>query len=209
MQQASSVSPTSAIFRRRDLLTGTGAIAFLAGLGISIDALMAQSANAVPSSEFEHVSRFVTDATLSDKEEMKRAWSQLVALDREFPDAVRRLSAAIKGAGMTAMSQFLASPLAKDEALFAVARTVTAAWYLGHTGSPATANKKDTSQFVTFTGAIMWRPTIDATVIPTYSRGKTDFWVQPPAGTPVPKGPAGVPEWRGSTPSSHSSSQKA
>jgi hypothetical protein len=208
MQQDSSASPAPATFRRRDLLAGTGAVAFLAGLGISIDALLAQSANAAPSAEFEHVSRFVTDASLSDKEEMKRAWSQLVTLDRQFPDAVRRLSAAIKGAGMTAMSQFVASPLAKDEALFATARTVTAAWYLGHTGSAATATKKDTSQFVTFTGAIMWRPTIDATVIPTYSRGKTDFWVQPPAGTPVPKGPAGVPEWRGSKPSSQSS-QKA
>jgi hypothetical protein len=208
MQQASSAPPTSSTFRRRDLLAGTGAVAFLAGLGISIDALLAQSAVAAPSAEFEHVSRFVTDASLSDKAEMKRAWSQMVALDRQFPDAVRRLSRAIKDAGMTTMSQFLASPLAKDEALFATAKAITATWYLGHSGGPATATTKDTSGFVTFTGAIMWRPTIDATVIPTYSRGQTDFWVQAPAGTPAPRGAVSVPEWRASK-SSSKSPQKA
>jgi len=34
---------------------------------------------------------------------------------------------------------------------------------------------------VTFTGALAYEPTADATVIPTYSRGKTNYWVNPPA----------------------------
>ncbi len=138
-----------------------------------------------------------------------RAWTQLSTLDREFPRAAERLSAAITSSGVQDMAAFLAASVSKDEALLATARTITAAFYLGFTGRPPSEGHKDTTGFVTFTGALMWRPTIDATVIPTYARGGTNFWVNPPAGTPVPRGPRSIPEWQGSAHSSNSAADRA
>ncbi|MBT0667350.1 hypothetical protein HT136_03080 [Novosphingobium profundi] len=200
-----SASTPFAMLRRRDLLVGIGAVAFLAGSGISVDALLAQAEAAKPSTAFVHASRFVTSAALDDETALNRAWRQLSTLDRGFAQAVEKLSEAITSSGLKGMAEFLAAPVGKDEALLATARTITSAFYLGFTGTPPSHGHKDTTGFVTFTGALMWRPTIDATVIPTYARGGTDFWVQPPAGTPEPRGPQGIAEWHGSARSSTSS----
>jgi hypothetical protein len=116
---------------------------------------------------------------------------------------VERLHTAITQSGAKTMAQWLAGPAPHDAALMATARTITSAFYLGYTGDPDSQAPHDTNGFVTFTGALMWRPTIDATIIPTYARGGTDYWVKPPAGTPAPKGPQGNPAWTGSTNSSH------
>lgn len=193
----------STALRRRTLLAGIGAVAFLAGSGISLDALLAQVEAAKPSAAFLHVSRFVTSASLDDDAAVTRAWTQLSTLDRGFPQAVEKLSTAIASSGLSGMAEFLAASIGKDEALLATARTITSAFYLGFTGTPPSEGHKDTTSFVTFAGALMWRPTIDSTVIPTYARGGTDFWVRPPAGTPAARGPRGIAEWHGSARSSN------
>lgn len=190
--------------KRRDLLLGIGTTAFIAGSGIGAEALLAAAGPATPPPGFVEASRFVTGSALSDDGAIARAWSQLTALDAGFPQAVVRLNAAIHGAGLKTMAEYLASPLAHDADLSKTAKTIVSAWYLGYTGTFVEHAAKDDTGFVTFAGALMWRPTIDATVIPTYSRGATDFWINPPEGTPAPKGAAGVSEWQGSTPASHS-----
>ena len=189
----SSTSP-----KRRDLLLGIGVAAMIAaGGGVGIGTLLAAPAVAAPPAAFVAMSRFVTGSDLVDDAAIARAWEQLVALDASFPAAVARLRGAIDRAGLTSMTAFLASPLGRDAGLLATVRTITAAWYLGYTGTFAPQSSRDDTGFVTFAGALMWRPTIDATVIPTYSRGATDYWIDPPAGTPVPGGAAGVRDWRG------------
>jgi hypothetical protein len=183
--------------RRRDLLLGLATTALVAGVAIGGGGrLLAAPAPIRVSPAFVDMSRFVTGSSLLDDATVLRAWNQLLELDAGFPDAVERLRSAVRAAKLADMKAMLASPLGKDGALMATVRTITATWYLGYTG--------EKTGFVTFAGALMWRPTIDATVIPTYSRGATDFWVDPPAGTPAPKGPAGIREWRGATPSTHS-----
>jgi hypothetical protein len=152
---------------------------------------------------FLAVSNFVTTTDLDDATAVQRAWEQLCALDAGFAQAVERLHTAITQSGAKTMAQWLAGPAPHDAALMATARTITSAFYLGYTGDPDSQAPHDTNGFVTFTGALMWRPTIDATIIPTYARGGTDYWVKPPAGTPAPKGPQGNPAWTGSTNSSH------
>ena len=190
-----------ASLKRRDLLLGIGVTAMIAaGGGVGIDALLAAPEAARPSADFVVVSRFVTRSDLSDPAAIARAWGQLVALDATFPDAVARLGAAIRQGGARTMADFLASPHGGDAALLKTARTITSAWYLGYTGTFASHASKDDTGFVTFAGALMWRPTIDATVIPTYSRGATDYWIDPPPGVPVPDGTAAVRDWQGSAP---------
>lgn len=195
MQQTESREGSAFLqVRRRDLLLGLATTALVAGVAIGGGGgLLAAPAPGRVSPAFIDMSRFVTGSSLLDDATVLRAWNQLLALDAGFPDAVERLRRAVRAAKLPDMKAMLASPLGHDGALMATVRTITATWYLGYTG--------EKTGFVTFAGALMWRPTIDATVIPTYSRGATDFWVDPPAGTPVPKGPAGIREWRGATPS--------
>jgi fructose 5-dehydrogenase small subunit len=192
------------VTRRNGLLLGIAGAGLLAGGALNVDRLLAQSASAPPAPpSFLAVSNFVTSADLDDATAVQRAWEQLCALDAGFAQAVERLHTAITQSGAKTMAQWLATPVIHDAALMATARTITSAFYLGYTGDPDSQAPHDTNGFVTFTGALMWRPTIDATIIPTYARGGTDYWVKPPAGTPVPKGPQGNPAWTGSTNSSH------
>lgn len=191
--------------RRRGLLIGIGTTALAAGMGLGTIAHGTAADGAPPPAIFVDVSRFVTGSRLDDSQAMGRAWSQLVALDAGFPDAVQHLADAVKQAQMGSMAAFMASPLAKDAALLRTATTIVSAFYLGYTGTAIDHRVKDDTGFVTFAGALMWRPTIDATVIPTFARGGTDYWIKPPAGTPVPAGPKGQPDWQGSTSSSNPS----
>lgn len=188
-----------ASLKRRDLLLGIGTTALIAGSGVGAGALFADPGAVTPPADFLAVSRFVTGSALSDDGAIARAWSQLVSLDAAFPEAVGKLNVAIHGAGLHSMADYLASPLSQDAALKKTAETIVSAWYLGYTGDFVEHAAKDDTGFVTFAGALMWRPTIDATVIPTYSRGATDFWIMPPEGTPVPKGAAGIADWQGSS----------
>lgn len=178
---------------RREVMIGGASLALVAA-GSAVVGQAPVASKSAPDI-FLAVSRLVTGSRIDDPAATDRAWAQLVALDAAFPAAVQRLHAAIAAAGIRDMAALLASPLGEDVALIATARAITSAWYLGYTGKPVSLRAKDTTGFVTFTGALMYRPTIDATVIPTYARGRTDFWVDPPAGTPVPAGPSGDPAW--------------
>jgi hypothetical protein len=190
-------------------MLGIGTASLMAGGALSVGRLFAQTADAPKvSPAFVAASRFVTSSDLDDAPALERAWQQLCTLDGGFAQAVDRLHTAIGQSGAKTMAQWLATPAIHDAALIATARTITSAFYLGYTGDPDSQAPHDSNGFVTFTGALMWRPTIDATIIPTYARGGTDYWVKPPAGTPTPKGPQGNPVWTGSTGAS-SSSKKA
>lgn len=70
----------------------------------------------------------------------------------------------------------VAHPEASDIAL-----SIIAAWYLGYAGAPKTDATEDNAQFVTYENALMFRPTVDATVIPSYARGRTNYWAEPPS----------------------------
>jgi hypothetical protein len=206
MQQMTATPATRSIsIRRRSLLAGGGATALIAGMGLGAATTGTSAEGAQPPVAFVEISRFVTGSHLDDAHALARAWSQLTTLDAMFADAVLRLHGAVKDAGLTAMPAFLSSSLGKDAALVKTATTIISAFYLGFTGTPVDHRVKDNTGFVTFAGALMWRPTIDMTVIPTFARGGTDYWVAPPAGIPTPPGASGQPDWQGSTPSSQSS----
>lgn len=209
MQQSDGRASQSLMrVKRRTLLTGIGGATLVAASGLGLNALVAAPAPSTPPAGFVAMGRFVTGSDLTDEAAIGRAWAQLVALDAGFGDAVTQFQQAVQGAGLANMAAFLASPLGKQDALVKTARTITSAFYLGYTGTPGDHVVKDDTGFVTFVGALMWRPTIDATVIPTYARGGTDYWIRPPEGTPTPTGKPGVPTWQGSSSAAHIS-QKA
>jgi hypothetical protein len=63
----------------------------------------------------------------------------------------------------------------------ALAVSIVSGWYLGYTGTPVGLAVKDDTQFITYSGALMFEPTRDVTVIPTYARAGTDYWAAAPA----------------------------
>jgi hypothetical protein len=79
----------------------------------------------------------------------------------------------IRTANISAPDAFSASALAKDMTFRATATALTAAWYLGHV-----AHDDHGGKVVAYEKALMWAPTSDITVIPSYSRGAPDYWAE-------------------------------
>lgn len=110
-----------------------------------------------------------------------RAWQVLLDGDADFADRQRQLAQAMDDAELTDMRHFKAFAESLPEALTQTAIAIISAWYLGFTGQAQGHSATDNTRFITYTGALMFEPTIDATVIPTYSRGHSDYWIDPPA----------------------------
>ncbi len=109
-----------------------------------------------------------------------RALAALSAGDEAFLKTAMRLAQAIDQFGLTDMRRFRDFAAAHPD-LSPAAMKIISAWYLGYTGTPEGEANHDDARFVSFAGALMYEPTIDVTIVPTYARGKTDYWVTPPA----------------------------
>lgn len=101
--------------------------------------------------------------------------------DRTFGANVSRLIQAMDAAGIGHMHRFKGSSVDTNPEMKALAVSIVSGWYLGYTGTPVGLAVKDDTQFITYTGALMFEPTRDVTVIPTYARAGTDYWAAAPA----------------------------
>lgn len=131
--------------------------------------------------EFLHLSEILTAKRSLDPEVAVRAFDCLTAEDPSFSGKASALAQHITEAGFSDMrtfNQFLPSAQAE---MRATAMKIISAWYLGYTGRPAMDSTVDDARFVTYTQALMYQPTIDATVIPSFSRGHTNYWSTPPS----------------------------
>lgn len=144
---------------------------------------------------FRALSSFLTGAHDLDAMLAARAFGQLTELDAEFPDKAGALAKAVAASAAPTMDDFLAHPDSGDRALRETALTVVSAWYLGYTGTPISLRAEDDTAFVTFTRALMYEPTMDATVRPTYARAGLNYWVEPPPFVTAPPMPAGIKSW--------------
>jgi hypothetical protein len=111
----------------------------------------------------------------------QRALHCLSEDDPQFPAKMQRLSQAIAAAKITETDQLNGHAIMSAEETGTTAKKIVSAWYLGFTGTPVSLRAVDNTRFVTYTDAMMFTPTLDATIIPTYSRGHTNYWTQPPA----------------------------
>lgn len=130
--------------------------------------------------DFLDLSERLTGRESLDAKIAGRAYSVLMDADEDFPAQQRQLSQAMEQAGLTDMREFKAFATTQDQPVVDTAMAIISAWYLGYTGTPKGHSASDDTRFVTYTGALMFEPTIDATVIPTYSRGRTNYWKTPP-----------------------------
>jgi hypothetical protein len=107
-----------------------------------------------------------------------RLFAALARGNRDFGPQVTALARAMDAAGIDDMHKFKGSAVDNDAAMKALAVSIVSGLYLGYTGD---ANSTADAQFITYTGALMFGPTHDVTVIPTYARAGTDYWSAAPA----------------------------
>ncbi|QWT21522.1 sorbitol dehydrogenase family protein [Bacillus sp. NP157] len=109
-----------------------------------------------------------------------RLFVALAGGDRGFPARIAALARALDAAGIDDMRRFKDSPVDRDPDMKALVVSIVSGWYLGYTGEPKSLVAKDDTAFITYTGALMFEPTHDVTVIPTYARAGTDYWAAAP-----------------------------
>ncbi len=164
---------------RRHLLRSVSALAAI-GTICPLLPQRAALADSIDSAAFLDLSRILTGRSALDPAIAARALAALTAGDSSFPTQVARLREAIETEGLSDMRHFNSFTL-RHPALAPTALTIISAWYLGYTGTPAMNSTQDDAHFVTYAGALMYQPTADATVIPSFSRGRTNYWAEPPA----------------------------
>lgn len=160
------------------MLAGTAG-AFLGATALPRFAL-AQSEAPISAQAFLALSERLTMRQSLSPVIASRALECLSAEDPAFPAKAAELDVAAAEAGLTDMADFAAFAESHPD-LQPVAMKIISAWYLGYTGKAEGESTVDTACFVTYAGALMYEPTIDATVIPSYSRGATNYWAEPPA----------------------------
>ncbi|TCQ99415.1 sugar dehydrogenase complex small subunit [Neorhizobium sp. JUb45] len=184
MKDCPQADPSSKGLSRRNLLkalTYSVPAAWLATGSLTASGALAQvAATAKAPADFMRISRLLTghpeiDDTLADM-----AWSALVRRDDGFEAAYASLVQAIQVADLQEFTDLPQSPAMSDPAHKAAAVSLISAWYLGRVGE-VLERAEPGPDFITYTGALMWRPTLDVTVLPTYARAGPGYWAAAPA----------------------------
>jgi len=134
---------------------------------------------------FLALSRFLTGRPALDRGIAVRAFRLLRDGDAQFATQAAALWKAISDEKLGDMAAFTEFGNRHHD-LRPTALRIVSAWYLGYTGTPsmnatpAIGHPVDDAHFVSYAGALMYEPTRDTTVIPSYSRGRTNYWAQPP-----------------------------
>lgn len=170
---------------RRQWLGMAGALS----LGAVLLPLGARAWSAVPPAalpaeqlnRFHALSQLLTGREHLDADLSARVLTLLTEAEPAFPQQAEALGQALARAGIAHIKDYPGSPVEQDAAHKQTAMAIIGAWYLGYTGTPKSGVPTDDTRFVTYTGALMFEPTADATVIPTYARGGTNYWQHPPA----------------------------
>ncbi|GAA4497508.1 sugar dehydrogenase complex small subunit [Gluconacetobacter tumulicola] len=131
--------------------------------------------------EFLRLSRILTKREVIDPTTSARCRRALLAADPAIIDPLHNLITVTTRENFTNVDEFEKFSQRHPE-LRLTALAIIRAWYLGYAGTPAPLDQGDNAQFVSYERALMFEPTRDATVIPTYARGGTDYWREPPNG---------------------------
>jgi fructose 5-dehydrogenase small subunit len=158
---------------RRALLSVSMALPLL----LSTKTVFAQSAAAtgapVTEEQFHELAVTVIGEKAGDRTLSDAYYAAFKAVEPDFLIRAGALSRAVAAAGISAPAAFSASAIAKDDVARATALALTSAWYVGHVG-----NEKGPQRVVAYERALMWAPTNDVMVIPSYARGGPDYWAE-------------------------------
>ncbi|WP_337022950.1 MULTISPECIES: sugar dehydrogenase complex small subunit [unclassified Pantoea] len=127
----------------------------------------------------------------------ERLWTLLCEQDAGFPAQLARLMTRLNALQSEDREQIVAQ---LDDADVKTALTIISPWYLGYTGHPSTTKAVDDAHFVTFLSALMYEPTRDHTIRPSYARAGGDYWAEVPPGVTAPPMSTLIREWGDQSP---------
>jgi hypothetical protein len=159
---------------RRAFLVETAVLA--AGL-VLLDALPAMAVpgeSAIPAPELRKLAAFLTNKADLSAELAVRAHQALLAEEPSFNRRLRSLIQRIDAAGLSGVEEFRSSLLAEDSELMVTAIALIRALYTGRVGNSYRGH------LVSYEEALMYRPTVDVTVIPTYAHAAPGYWAKAP-----------------------------
>lgn len=165
---------------RREFLAALAALPLLAD---SSGVALAANTSAGVSADAVRAARVLTGRSSLPEAVIARAVTLLTTAKPQFQARLAALAKAIGDATPEQRDEVIAS---LSDADAATAVELIAPLYLGFTGTPSTIRAMDDAQFVTFRDALMYEPTADNLVRPSYARGGADYWVEPPAGVTLP-----------------------
>ncbi|HUO21571.1 MAG TPA: sugar dehydrogenase complex small subunit [Caulobacteraceae bacterium] len=168
MQALARDGASSAIDRRRFLAGSTALTAVLTMTGMTA----AAADLAAPPADVAALAAFLTGKSDLSSEMVRKAYEGLRAQEPGFDQRLAMLGERIRAAGLADVEAFKASALAGEPSLMATATALIGALYTGRVGHDWRGH------FVAYQDALMYRPTADVTVVPTYSRRPSGYWAQ-------------------------------
>jgi hypothetical protein len=158
---------------------------------------LAQASDNTPAATLLRASEMLTGRQGLDASVADRLCQLLSKQNSRFPGQLARLMAHLQSAGETDRQRLVDS---LDDDDINTALTIISPWYLGYTGHPSTTKATDDAEFVTFLSALMYEPTRDVTLRPSYARAGSDYWAEVPQGVNAPPMPVGIRQWGENTP---------
>ncbi|MDI9697017.1 sugar dehydrogenase complex small subunit [Burkholderia cenocepacia] len=159
--------------RRLVKLSAGAALAAALPAGMLI-ARAATAPQAVPLRDFAGVAAYLTRRSALPSRYVQSVYDGLVEQDREFPARLRALAVAI-GTGTQPVDRFVRTLGVAAPELRATALAIIETFYTGSVGHGGQA------RMVGYETALMFEPTSDVTVIPTYIRARPEYWTARPA----------------------------
>lgn len=167
---------------RRQFILGSGLL--LGAVAVPNFVLKAASTLAAPHrnyAQFLELSQFLLAAHPLNEQVAHRIHDALSGRDPAFEHEVTALLALRTAEAWVDVDAFGRSAHyqnAGDSRRLAL--SIISAWYLGYVGTPSGNTAHDDAQFITYTQALMYQPTVKTLVIPSYVKWGTNYWAQPP-----------------------------
>lgn len=173
---------------RRHFLAMLSSLPFAEGIG---KAAMAQTSPTADAGTVR-AARVLTGRPDLAESIVARAKTFQIELDASFEARLKALVAAI-GKAEPGERETVIAGLSEANAKTAV--ELISPLYLGYTGAPSPVKAVDNAKFVTFLDALMYEPTADNSIRPSYARGGPNYWTEIPQGVHAPKMADNILEW--------------
>ena len=159
---------------RRALVAGAAVVGTAIAVGgVSVLGTTNAFAAATTSNDFLRLSEFLTGGKPLEAGLATRYQASLVRLDAKFAAAAAELQRYVNDAKAANIDELLARP-DLGEPLRKTITQIVSAWYLG------IVNNDTEVELIAYADALMYRPTADVLVVPSYGGGP-DSWGQKPA----------------------------
>lgn len=170
------------LLSRRQLLFGglvaTVTVSFVPGVLKKASAALVTDTEPV---NFDEVSRMLVGKHDLNRGVVSQAWIALTTKMADFEDRYWALNVALQKTAERSIETLKKSEIFADAGHRRTIIDIISAFYLGRVGDINSSSELNKAIPITYSQALMWSPTIDVTVLPTYARGGPGYWRATPS----------------------------